>query len=431
MKLGKILTLSITLIMIITPIMQDSSKAVEISSKTNNSSTPDSQVIEDIPYVGGICSWATETMILKHYKINTSMNELFYVSGSAYCSASYSSLRSLQEIPIKHTCCPGLFLGSFDYKYYESLYGMSIFSWQPEKTFNTIKSWNEYWSKIKYHISNDTPLGVMIDPCAWPIYKSVQNWTRTPFFKRGGHQILIVGYNEKNDTICFQDPQASYYNLSDKKGYLWEDLDTFRIAVRRLKYVKEPGCYSYFLFGLEKVNESYPKKTIIEKAYKRNIEKMKGNQSLYEEMGLNFQNYGINSIKTLKKEFLRLNKTIPLALYCLKKGILQRFFSGGNVYHNFWSTSHFNYEIKHKVSQYLLENQNISPICKHDGELLKNESKCWKDINILVTELNEIHKNNGLFKSMLLSKPLINEIVTLLDCIVSIEQAIINGSLLD
>jgi len=426
MNRGKLLTISIIIVIGITPILSGSSIAVDISSNTNDLAITDSHVIEGIPYVGGLCSWAVETMILQYYGINTSMNELFYISGSAYCSASFPPLASLQEIPVKYTCCPGLFLGAFDYEYYESLYGMSLFSWQPENTFNTGKCWNEYWSKIKYYISSDTPLGVMIDPCAWPIYKDVQNWSRTPFFKRGGHQILIVGYNETNGTICFQDPEATYYNLPDKEGYLWDDLNTFRIAVKRLNYLKEPGCYSYFLFGLEKVSESLPKKTIIEEANIRNIEKMKGNKSIYEEIGLDFQNYGIKSIKSLKQEFLDLNKTMLLALYCLKEKILQKFLSGGNAYHNFWSTSNFNYEIKHNVSEFLLENQDISPICKYGGELLENESKCWKNINLIVTELNEIHKSNGLFKSMMLSKPLINEVVTLLDSIITIEQAIID-----
>lgn len=389
------------------------------------SDVPESHVIEGVPYIGQetdvVCSYCCDVMCFQYYGADTNLNELLYLSGAAYSSANHPLLKSRPVPPIKFTCFPGFYLGLMDYKFYASLYGMSEFDWQPKNRLNEKKCWSEYWSKIKYYISNDVPIVAFIDARAWPIYKTYHNLPTNPFFKFGNHVILIVGYNETNRTICYNDPGALLLNQPEKEGYAWEDLTAFRKAVRVL------GDESYLIAGYEKTSEPLSKEMRFEVAYERNIEKMKGNQSIYYEFNKDFRNYGINAIKSLKKEFLLLNKSIPLTFYCLKEIILQRLLDGGDFFHKLWATSRTNYIMKHNVSEYLLENQDISPICKYDGDLLESESKCWKDINSLVTELNEIYKTNGLLRSMKLSKPLINNITILLDNVISIEQAIIDG----
>jgi hypothetical protein len=425
MSRSRLLTISIILVVGITPILSDSFVTVATSSNTDDPEIPDSHVIQGVPYIAQennrMCSYCCDLMCFQYHGVDTDLNELLYLSGAAYSSANNPLLKSRPKIPFKFTCFPGFWLGLMDYTFYASIYGVSIPTWRPENRLNDFKCWSEYWSKIKYYISNDIPLAAFVNPDAWPITKTFPNLSIPSFFSGGGHVIVIVGYNETNGTICCHEPAAMLFDKPEKAGYAWEDLTVFRKAVR------SAGDYTYFIDAYEKTSEPLSKEMRFEVAHKRNIEKMKGNQSIYNEFSEAFRNYGINAIKSLKEEFLLLNNSIPLAFYCFKEIILQRLFDGGNGYRKLWDVSRTNYMVKHNVSQYLMENLDLSPICKYESELLENESKCWKDINLCVTELDEIHKNNGLLKSMKLSKPIINEIVSLIDNIISIEQAIIDG----
>ena len=80
---------------------------------------------------------------------------------------------------------------------------------------------------------------------------------------------------------------------------------------------------------------------------------------------------------------------------------------------------------KHNVSQYLLENKGISPVCEHDGLLLENESRLWEKIYVQVKELNKIGRNNSLLKTLVLTWPLLDEISHAIDEIIEIENMII------
>lgn len=81
---------------------------------------------------------------------------------------------------------------------------------------------------------------------------------------------------------------------------------------------------------------------------------------------------------------------------------------------------------KRNISQYLLENQNLSSICASEGELLAQEANHWDNLGIL---LNELFKTAyyGPLKTWILSKPIIEEMKEELDEIIFIHEAIIEG----
>jgi len=81
---------------------------------------------------------------------------------------------------------------------------------------------------------------------------------------------------------------------------------------------------------------------------------------------------------------------------------------------------------KYNASQYLLENENLSSVCKHDATLLQKEAKCWENMTIFVLELSYIVKNSFL-GSLIKSMPITHKMKETLNEITSIEKTIING----
>ena len=81
------------------------------------------------------------------------------------------------------------------------------------------------------------------------------------------------------------------------------------------------------------------------------------------------------------------------------------------------------------VSTYLLEQQNLSQLCLHDGTLLKEESIHWKKIVIYFMEIQEVNLNNSLIKTLMLTNPIFDEIVKTIDEIIDIEKEILNNNL--
>ena len=78
------------------------------------------------------------------------------------------------------------------------------------------------------------------------------------------------------------------------------------------------------------------------------------------------------------------------------------------------------------VSTYLLQHQNLSPLCLHDGSLLKQESILWKNLVVTIKEIQKINMNNSIMKTLRISNSLFDEIVITLDQIIDLEQQILN-----
>jgi hypothetical protein len=81
------------------------------------------------------------------------------------------------------------------------------------------------------------------------------------------------------------------------------------------------------------------------------------------------------------------------------------------------------------VSTYLLEQQNLSPVCLHDGTLLKQESILWKKLVVSFKEIQDVNMNNSLVKTLMVTDPIFDEIVITIDEIIDIEQQILNNNL--
>jgi hypothetical protein len=181
------------------------------SSKNLDSNTHESHLIQGISYVAqserNFCVYACFTMILNHMGLNTSINELLFYSGVGY-RHSYSVSKRLPSADIYRR---------FDFLY--SVYGVSSQSWSPSN-FNVSKDelWGQYYTRVKENITKDIPVVTRVDPFSLPSLRNqfkVNDDFWNIIFQTGGyHVILIIGYNDTNQTICYNAPTQGFMGMT-------------------------------------------------------------------------------------------------------------------------------------------------------------------------------------------------------------------------
>ena len=195
---------------------------IEIQNNVNKSSTveiPDSYIIENVPYVNQgntmYCGMATPTMAFQYYGINASLLEVVFNSGFGY-SVGYK---------IKLPC---FFISDYylGYQYAErqllaEIYGLK---YSHSDYYDTSISddilWQRYLTSAKENISQDIPVITLVRMDQLP-YHEVN--------PRLMHYILLVGYNETNNTVCFHDSIATVWNTSMSSGtYIYIPIDCLK-----------------------------------------------------------------------------------------------------------------------------------------------------------------------------------------------------------
>jgi hypothetical protein len=162
-------------------------------------------------------------------------------------------------------------------------------------------------------------------------------------------------------------------------------------------------------------NICYDRSEVFIKAHKRNIEKLEGSYFA----GNKFL-FGINALKIYRKDF--------------RFGPFRRMTT---VFRN-WEACRDGGDFKGlfglialeraNVSQYLLENQDLSPqTCKYDGYLLENESKCWEKIANYYTQFQNIANEKGKLATLLFTYSITRKIKIELFKIQLIQSKIIRG----
>ncbi len=433
----KILALSVISIIIITTF---STVSFAYSSEygtldLKNSNDDESHVIEGVPYSpqkrGIYCEYASVEMVLQYYDINTSEIEIIYNVGGG-CSIGYKPslmskiLRPIIRPPYKFRFWTDEVCGgTFDYKFMANLYGLSFDYIYPKSIVNHEKQWNEYWENLKNYIRNDIPVITGIDPLVWPPYMEIQNITFIiPALFAGSHVIVVVGYNESNQTVCVNDPAGIYYSCPEKGYYLWVNLSDFKRAVQRINY--ELNYYKYTMLIFKEISDPLPKEIAADLAHQRNIQKMKGIKSAYDEdfMNKNFYEFGINALKALREDF-KSKFLVRIPAFKIIAKLYPLSYPFVDVLRMMERNFAFESVTKQDVSEYLMENKELCEYYEKDAILLKTESKYWKNLSILMENLEVIILNKTLVKAILLSKPILNEIVKTLDSIIAIENMII------
>jgi len=414
----------------------------------NNS---DSHLIKGVPHVSQetafYCLLASPTMVFKYYGVNTTLREVVYNSGAGY-SLVYPFPES-NKVPT-----PGSHL-TFSYgdrSFLASLYGLSYENFRSNNTLTDDECWQEYWEKVKQNISEDIPVIANVESNNFVYYafnkneSVIPNWLLNIIPSTGGHVIVLVGFNESNETVCYLDPASTLYEKTSEGHYNWMNINYFKTAVS-----KYPLPYSYGIFT-NTSNDPLPREEMFEKAHKRNMEKLKGNISVYDlsdfekffENIWNKTKIGINASKELKKDYEKgvknPFKTILNYKFCKYAGIrrliidflAQLLFSYLNIpqalFEFIQQNNFLNVIVTDKLytSEYLNENIDIGISIESEAILFEQEAENWSK---LLTYNSEI-KKRGFFISFPRALLIINKMERIMENIIAIEENIIAESFL-
>jgi len=450
---GKCLTIIVSILLGTTMFFPDVLIAKTENNDLSNLDTTGSHIIKGVPYIGQKtnfhCCFASLLMKLQYYGINITLPELLFHSGSGY-SLYYLNYSNFAYKRLPYYCYQ-LSHDKDTCKFLADLYGLYYKPWKANPNLPEDERWNEDWSRIKENISNDIPVIVRVDEIIlandnlgldflYPLIKS--------FPYASLHNILLVGFNESNQTVCYNDP---FYGISDKPQlgtYRWVELEKFKKSI--IKSSKRKGDISSLVRIFVDTPESpLPREVAFNISHKRNIERLKGNLSAYSEKYFNDTEshlFGINALKRLRKDFgegvdyrintvnrYKLNNRLGIA-YKLMDLLYFRFphlfpyhpdlliLELNDCFENIGIEKKYFSEFLSDVQELLID-ENLIEICKYESALLEQEADNWTKLAEYYSEF----RVKGVFMSVLLGIQIIKDMANVTDNIIAIEQAIING----
>ncbi len=301
----------------------------------------ESHLIESVPCIGQetrfYCTISSQTMILNFYNYNFSKYEVLYLMGGGF-SLLYHPSRLL--IPYSSFGCA---FRPSNHEYVALLLDLEFEPFHMDLTESNDKIWDSIWSCIKQNISKDRPILVNLDGLILlathqGICLPDELWNHVPL--KVDHAITIVGFNETNQSICYNDPMYSIFGDETKGSYIWVDINTFKTSFARFTKFSPFFPSSYRIIIYQKPNHiSYIKEEIIETMFDRCIKRLKGDYRYYtsdtdfpDSYNLTKEYaYGINASKELQHLFGGTVKnqmdTIKQYRLYYKLGIKNKFFT--------------------------------------------------------------------------------------------------------
>jgi len=428
MMRNRYLTLIIVFAIVVTPLLSSSTVSISTSNLDQFSNTlsdpPEAYVIEGVPHVGqdgAYCAYASITMIFQYYGINTTEHEVLYNSGAGHSYAYKTELN-----------CIHLSFNPNEREFLASLYVLSFDHWKADAdTLSAEECWQEYWYRVKQNISQDIPICTIVNPFLMPSSKDfvgIPMWlsnllSRWNIVLPASHAIIIVGYNETNGTVCYNDPATGLWNDDAGGTYVWMNQTEFKLAVDKTSSLGSGYVISRFI---DTPSDPLNKSEVFARAHQRNIERMRGNKSVYAEKFSKFS-LGINGLKELRNDLNTVKGRLPTIIEYKIRGSLYRVLKRTFRTVEMWRAtlmSQFEYApyVKRHVSQYLYENSNISELCEFEARLLEREAENWSKLDDYFLEFEHVR-----FFNLLIPRIIIHNMVETLDNIIAIEEAIIKG----
>lgn len=277
-----------------------------------------SDIIPNVPYVSQetdfYCTYACPTMVLKYYGYNTSLDEFLYYSG-----AGYSLVYSHPKVKRFLISCVGSSNWEMDRRFTGELFGLSYSEDRlMEYPMDESQRWNLYWNKLKENITSGCPVITIVDPsCLSSVQSAIQHmlgipdvlWNMIPagvfslFPSTMTHMITIVGFNEENNSICYNDPSAALFGDASFGTYAWMNVSLIRRSMLRISSI---SGFAYMIGAFHKNNTiSLSFEDRLYAAHGRNIKKMNGDPGSYDEQILrtwDASSLGINGLRSLKND---------------------------------------------------------------------------------------------------------------------------------
>lgn len=423
--------------------------------------TSESYIIEGVPYIGtetGFdCEMASFAMLYQYLGMNYSYHDLFYLCGASYSLGSRPKWTGFNKYganlykswpwipPIRPYIDPGCLVSLWekDFEFLSDLFGVdcniSYMNEMPiddEGQVDEDAAWNIYWSRVKNYIKRDMPVWTTIDGCCIPWWREHLPQAQK-YYDKGipgpiAHIIVLVGFNESNGTVCYNDmcnaniSKYGYEYVGEEDEickYIWMNLSSLKEGTGKgSPYYWPKYCITMVL----EENESKPqssKSEAFELTHERNIEKMQGySEEVYDKEYLDFyRKFGLDALKALDKdlELWRMKPTIRWWRF-LQKWIFQ----GWDPFDDMLESLFYIIKDKQFASESLLNYADLHDFCEYDGLLLQNESQKWEELRNLYLMFEEMYKNNKSVKSMI---PVIKEMNIVIDEIIVLQEKILEG----
>ena len=416
-----------------------------ISAKTSNSLLlnfeklykDDWHIIKNVPYVGQetgfdceICSF---TMLSHYLEKNYSLYDIFYLTGSGH-ALSYkprSEFKNLSQKLSPPQINPGSLYSIWKKDWYliSDILGVSCNITYLDEDIdkkNKKEAWEEYWDRVKTYIKNDIPVYTHVDMSFLSYNK------KHKIFPEGEgicHAIVIVGYNETNETVCINDPGPAYDGYPEEGMYFFENFSRLKKAVENS--TKSPFIiykYGYLTLTLENKSKPLPKELAYEMIHYRNLGKMDGRPWSYDGIFIEEnKQLGINALNYYKLDMnpLRIAYNVP---YWIFVRIFARIIDKNSTAPFYFMLDFIRVirDEKKFVSQSLLKIKNCS-FCKNEADLFENESQKWGEIYVLYRQFINIIEQGKYFKVFFKMIPIFFKMNKIIDEIIVIEKMILKN----
>jgi len=411
-------------------------------------------LIENVPIIGQdtrfYCTMSSLTMILNYFGFNLTKYEVFYLMGGGF------SLFYISERYLKPYSSIGCGFRASNYEFVGSLFNLTIQPFRIDlQASEETEISNKLWNTIKENVSNDQPVLVNLDGLLLYVDNKLIKlpsffWSNVPI--KADHAVVVVGYDERNNSICYNDPQYSVFGEENDGAYIWIDADLFIEAFLRFNRFSPyfPSSYLVISYGRpEKI--SYELEEVIDQGFQRNMKRLQGDVSYYysdiDSPGgydplVNYT-YGVNASKELQRIFGADLQTQLLTIFLYrisgKLGIKNTLFSSIEKifvdrfekdislvfdlavpgYRNIYRSIA---EEKEIAAASLRNFSSVSIIYQQCSELLQEESVLW----FKIADYNRMFLNKGVFITIPKGLSLLDEMSRVMGDIIEIQEEILS-----
>ena len=393
-------------------------------SETSKSNIPNNYLIEGVPYIaqtqGYFCGYSCRAMILNHLGFETTLEDILFYDGLGY-THFYQYHEKLPE----------------EGRYSDLNHVINLFGIEQNWSYLDPSNWDIYFNNLKENISNDMPVITRVDPFSMPSLRNqfkVNDFLWEKMFPPSRHLIVIIGYNEENHSICYNDPNAGFYGEGSYGDHAWIDIEEYKKAV----LTNSNGNILYSTIKV--IKNPVTKQDRFEFTFKQNIVKLQGEYSEYHHF--THRPHGIIASKKMKNDLFEgeNNRSETIEMY-KKYGDTGFNFTFIELLHKLYSIltpktpsvfdiyiigyeNHFESIANEKqIIAYYLEKSNIyQELCKNQSNLLREESELWEQMS----NYYKIFLKKGIRISDLRAGFILQGMEKTINKIIQIEQRIID-----
>jgi len=373
------------------------------------------------------CHFAAITMLLKYLGVDTCLIEVMHHSGVAHSLCSRPKFLKFNYI---HAFLPSIIpmidsgnpisQGIKDLNFLGSLFGLKCDYRSPNGKNGSYGDWEDYLESIKNYIKRDIPVYVGVDPIVWPVYRESWDINGNHYFNRGGHAIVVIGFDEEKNEIFFHDPYDFRIDIAKCKGASIS-IDVFKKAVIQAYSPIKKLNFTTIIFRRQ--SEPMSNEEIFNMVKERNLRRMQGDLSAYDkDLCQNLSCFGIKAVEAFREDLQTMQSSWKEIFYKFLT-----FFKYPSIpFEDFIVSSYRISEQKFEVAHFLQDNKKFTEINKKVALRLQAEALYWKQLVYLFTKWNYLIKNNSIGIIVKEVPAIIDKILIVLKKIIQTEEEIIN-----